>query len=52
MAKTYEPKWYEQYDLHIYDENFQTLDVMVRDKTGNTVIGRFDDVSGGRKMSV
>uniref|UniRef100_A0AC34RPM4 C2 domain-containing protein n=1 Tax=Panagrolaimus sp. JU765 TaxID=591449 RepID=A0AC34RPM4_9BILA len=40
MMKTYEPKWIEQFDLHIYDENFQTLDVMIYDKNGNTIIGK------------
>uniref|UniRef100_A0AC35FVE0 C2 domain-containing protein n=1 Tax=Panagrolaimus sp. PS1159 TaxID=55785 RepID=A0AC35FVE0_9BILA len=41
ISKSFEPKWYEQYDLHIYDENFQTLDVMVHDKSSsNAVIGK------------
>ncbi|KAH7728606.1 multiple C2 and transmembrane domain-containing protein 1-like protein [Aphelenchoides avenae] len=38
--KSYEPKWVEQFDLHIFDENFQILDVMLHDKTSNTAIGK------------
>ncbi|KAE9550845.1 hypothetical protein FO519_005949 [Halicephalobus sp. NKZ332] len=40
QQKTFEPKWIEQYDLHIFDENFQNLDVMVRDKSSNLSIGK------------
>lgn len=40
VMKTHEPKWIEQFDLHIYDENFQTLDVMIYDKNGNSIIGK------------
>ena len=40
QSKTFEPKWVEQFDLHIYDENFQTLDVMIRDKSSNISIGK------------
>lgn len=40
QPKTFEPKWIEQFDLHIYDENFQTLDVMVRDRNSNISIGK------------
>ncbi|KAI1706019.1 c2 domain-containing protein [Ditylenchus destructor] len=38
--KTYEPKWTEQFDLHIYDENFQDLDIMIHDRASNSVIGK------------
>uniref|UniRef100_A0A914BY18 C2 domain-containing protein n=1 Tax=Acrobeloides nanus TaxID=290746 RepID=A0A914BY18_9BILA len=36
-SKSYAPRWLEQFDLHIYDENFQTLDLMIHEK--NTIIG-------------
>ncbi|KAK0427988.1 hypothetical protein QR680_010528 [Steinernema hermaphroditum] len=39
-SKTLEPKWLEQFDLHIFDENNQNLEISVCDKHTNTVIGK------------
>ncbi|TKR62495.1 hypothetical protein L596_026447 [Steinernema carpocapsae] len=40
IAKSLEPKWLEQFDLHIFDESGQTLEISVCDKHTNTVIGK------------
>jgi hypothetical protein len=42
LSKTCRPKWIEQFDLHLYDENFQQLDVMLQDRSTprNEVLGR------------
>ncbi len=39
-GKGLEPKWRERFDLYIYDENNQTLDVTVHDKRKNFFMGR------------
>uniref|UniRef100_A0A7E4VRZ0 Multiple C2 and transmembrane domain-containing protein 1 n=1 Tax=Panagrellus redivivus TaxID=6233 RepID=A0A7E4VRZ0_PANRE len=39
VSKTYEPRWVEQFDLHIFDDNFQVLNVLIRDKVANADIG-------------
>lgn len=38
-TKTLEPKWLEQFDLHIYEE--QTLDIRVLDKRKDIFMGRY-----------
>uniref|UniRef100_A0A1I8A2Y5 C2 domain-containing protein n=1 Tax=Steinernema glaseri TaxID=37863 RepID=A0A1I8A2Y5_9BILA len=40
VSKTLAPKWLEQFDLHIFDENNQVLEISVCDKHSNTVIGK------------
>lgn len=43
QPKTFEPKWTEQFDMQIYDENFQHMSVMVQDRGStarNGVIGK------------
>lgn len=30
----------EQFDLHVFDQNFQVLDLMVHDKTNNAAVGK------------
>ncbi|KAI6179801.1 Multiple C2 and transmembrane domain-containing protein 2 [Aphelenchoides besseyi] len=37
-TKTFEPHWTEPFDFHLYDEENQLLDVMIRDK--NNVLGK------------
>ncbi|KAK6012936.1 C2 domain protein, partial [Ostertagia ostertagi] len=40
-TRTSDPKWIEQFDLHIYELGSETLEVMCQDKRTNTSIGRF-----------
>jgi len=43
QTKTFEPKWTEQFDMQVYDENFQHMSVMVQDRGStarNGVIGK------------
>uniref|UniRef100_A0A915EQH5 C2 domain-containing protein n=1 Tax=Ditylenchus dipsaci TaxID=166011 RepID=A0A915EQH5_9BILA len=40
VTKSLEPKWAEQFDLHIFDENFQNFEVMVHEKSSNSIIGK------------
>ncbi|KAE9419062.1 hypothetical protein Angca_005104 [Angiostrongylus cantonensis] len=35
-----DPKWIEQFDLHIYELGSETLEVMCQDKRSNSLIGR------------
>uniref|UniRef100_A0A0K0D5N0 C2 domain-containing protein n=1 Tax=Angiostrongylus cantonensis TaxID=6313 RepID=A0A0K0D5N0_ANGCA len=37
-----DPKWIEQFDLHIYELGSETLEVMCQDKRSNSLIGRYD----------
>uniref|UniRef100_A0A8L8K0Q4 Multiple C2 domains, transmembrane 2b n=1 Tax=Heligmosomoides polygyrus TaxID=6339 RepID=A0A8L8K0Q4_HELPZ len=39
-ARSSDPKWIEQFDLHIYELGSETLEVMCQDKRTNTSIGR------------
>uniref|UniRef100_A0A914XGZ1 C2 domain-containing protein n=2 Tax=Plectus sambesii TaxID=2011161 RepID=A0A914XGZ1_9BILA len=39
-TKTLDPKWLEQFDLHIFDESHQSLEIMVYDKRSNVFMGR------------
>uniref|UniRef100_A0A7I4XT71 Multiple C2 and transmembrane domain-containing protein 1 n=1 Tax=Haemonchus contortus TaxID=6289 RepID=A0A7I4XT71_HAECO len=39
-TRTSDPKWVEQFDLHIYELGSETLEVMCQDKHTNTSIGR------------
>uniref|UniRef100_A0A1I7XQF2 C2 domain-containing protein n=1 Tax=Heterorhabditis bacteriophora TaxID=37862 RepID=A0A1I7XQF2_HETBA len=38
--RTFDPKWVEQFDLHIYDNSSEILEVMCHDKKTNSSIGR------------
>uniref|UniRef100_A0A158QN97 C2 domain-containing protein n=1 Tax=Haemonchus placei TaxID=6290 RepID=A0A158QN97_HAEPC len=40
-TRTSDPKWVEQFDLHIYELGSETLEVMCQDKHTNTSIGRY-----------
>ncbi|CAD5208747.1 unnamed protein product [Bursaphelenchus xylophilus] len=37
-TKTFEPKWMESFDLHVFDANNQVLDIMLRDN--NKTVGK------------
>lgn len=38
--KTLEPKWLEQFDMHMYDDQSHTLEVMVFDRRKDLFMGR------------
>ncbi|WKX88596.1 hypothetical protein Q1695_008328 [Nippostrongylus brasiliensis] len=40
LTRCSDPKWIEQFDLHIYELGSETLEVMCQDKRTNTSIGR------------
>lgn len=40
-VKTLEPKWLEQFDMHVYDDQSQTLEIMVFDRRKDLFMGRY-----------
>lgn len=42
MAKTSEPKWLEQFDMHVVNDQTKILDVAVYDKRKDVCIGRYN----------
>uniref|UniRef100_A0A915KEU7 C2 domain-containing protein n=1 Tax=Romanomermis culicivorax TaxID=13658 RepID=A0A915KEU7_ROMCU len=40
VPKTYQPKWLEQFDMHMFDEQQNTLEIMVFDKRKDCCIGK------------
>lgn len=38
--KSVDPKWLEQFDMHVFDEREQMLEIMIFDKRTSTFMGR------------
>ncbi len=51
-SRTLEPKWREQFDMHIYDEEQQMLEIMVYDKRTAMFMGRWATLATLSRLDV